>query len=264
LDTSSFESFPTRLKRYREDNQWTQKQLGEFWHVSPETISAWEHGRRKPDIQLVSTLARDLQMEESELIAYISVGTVKSKENRDQGTGSDDSFQNSVLKIFQSQQDCEPFIREAARQARTIKILTIRGDKYFIGTTSWLHSVVVEGQARVEVLVLSPEAAHITEDLAEKLQHKSAEEIKRKMRMSLDYLKSLAGIYKNFSVRCYHQRPNFKILIFDDLMFISSFARKVPKNDQSAEMMMLRQGNALFAGFEELYDEWLERSSPLE
>lgn len=264
MDKSSVESFPARLKRYREHNQWTQKQLGEKWHVSPETISAWEHGRRKPDLQLVSTLASDLRMEESELIAYISEGVVKSKENRVQVESFDGVWQDSSLKIFQSQQDCESFIREASRHARNIRILTIRGDKYFIGTTSLLHSVMVEGLSTIEVLVLSPEAAHITEELAEKLQHKSAEEIKRKMRVSLNYLKGLAGIYKNFSVKYYHQKPNFKILIFDDIMFISSFSRQMPKNDQNAEMVMLRQGNALFAGFEELYNDWRERSSHIE
>jgi transcriptional regulator with XRE-family HTH domain len=70
------ESFPARLTKYRKSNGWTQKQIAKKWDVSPETISAWERGRRRPDIILVPKLASELGMDRDELLEYIYGGTV--------------------------------------------------------------------------------------------------------------------------------------------------------------------------------------------
>lgn len=99
--------------------------------------------------------------------------------------------------------------------------------------------------------------------MAEKLGHKSAEEIRGRMGRTLDYLKHLAGEHENFRVKCYNEEPNFKILLFDDVMFVSSFAGQGPKNDRNTRMFrMVREGNPLFAGLEKLFDELSKRSVP--
>jgi transcriptional regulator with XRE-family HTH domain len=255
------ESFTERLKNYRKDYGLTQKQLAARWHVSPETISAWEGGRRKPTVQLVQLLTNELEMDRGELIEYISGDSVKSKEDLKREIDSVLLEQNDIiLKKFQNQQWCEPNIRKEARLAKIIKVLTIRGDKYFVGTKSILRDILEEENSTIELLVLSPEAGHITEELAMKLQHKSAEEIRQGMRDSLDHLMRLTRRFKKFQVKCYDEEPIFKILIFDDVIFVSSFAREIPKNDENAEMVMIRGGNALFPGFEKLFDELSSRS----
>ena len=116
----------------------------------------------------------------------------------------------------------------------------------------------------IEVLVLSPDAEHITEELAKKLQHNSVEEIRERMRLALEHLKYLARRNGNFEVRCYNEKPNFKILMFDNVMFVTSFASDVPKNDDTAKMLrMVREGNPLFMGFERHFDELAKRSVSL-
>ena len=116
----------------------------------------------------------------------------------------------------------------------------------------------------IEVLVLSPDAEHITEELAKKLQHNSVEEIRERMRLALEHLKYLARRNGNFEVRCYNEKPNFKILMFDNVMFVTSFASDVPKNDDTAKMFrMVREGNPLFVGFERHFDELAKRSVSL-
>lgn len=255
------ESFPERLRNYRLDNGFTQKQLATQWFVSSETISAWEKGRRKPPIKLVPILASELEMDKEELIEYIS-GGVKSKKNVNQQKNYIKFGQNGLnFKMFQSQQMCELEIRKEVQRARTIKVLTIRGDKYFVGTQSIFHQIIEEETATIELLVLSPEAEHITEELARSLQHKSAEEIREGMRQSLDYLMRFVRRYKNFSVKCYKEEPIFKLLIFDDVMFVSSYAREIPKNDENAEMLMIWEGNSLFGGFEKHFHELSKRSA---
>ena len=129
-----------------------------------------------------------------------------------------------------------------------------------MGTKSIFRNIIEEETSTIELLVLSPEAEHVTEELARSLQHKSAEEIREGMRMSLDYLMGLDRRYTKFSVRCYKEEPIFKLLIFDDVMFVSSFAREIPKNDENAEMFMIREGNSLFGGFEKHFHELSKRS----
>lgn len=258
-------SFPAQLRKYRKSNGWTQKQLAKKWYVSPETISAWELGRRRPDISLVPMLANELAMDKSELIEYISPSSDRSKENRNQETDPDELEHTVLFVPFQNQKSCEEHIRKESRKAKTIKILTIRGNNYFVGNKSLLQDVIKEGTATIEALVLSPESGHITEELAGKLQKtsqkNSAEDVRMRMRMSLKYLTDLTRLHKNFNVKCYNEEPIFKILIFDDVMFVSSFAREVPSNDENAEMFIIQRGNALFAGFEKVFKELSRRSA---
>lgn len=44
VESSSPESFSTRLKRLREQNGYTQEKLGETMGVTRQTISSWERG----------------------------------------------------------------------------------------------------------------------------------------------------------------------------------------------------------------------------
>ncbi len=101
---------------------------------------------------------------------------------------------SSLVTVFSSQEECEPYMREAFRTAKTIKILTIRGEKYFLGSRSLFYKLYLlkQKQAKnftIQVLVLLPEAEHITEKLAEELGQYSAEEIRDKMHNVLKILR---------------------------------------------------------------------------
>lgn len=49
-------SFANRLQYYREQNNLTLKELGDLVGKSDKTISAWEHGRGQPDIDMLILL----------------------------------------------------------------------------------------------------------------------------------------------------------------------------------------------------------------
>ena len=169
---------------------------------------------------------------------------------------SDESHPNTSIVEFDSQQTCELHIQEASRTAKKVRILTIRGEKYFVGSKSLLHHLCSSKRTNTRVLVLSPDARHLTPELATHLEHESAEEIKEKMHHALQILKFHARKNKNFEVKSYERTPNFKLLLFDDVMFISSFAGGGPKNDQHAKMYQIkREGNSLFLGLERYFDE---------
>lgn len=174
--------------------------------------------------------------------------------------------QSVSFKEYQNQKACESAMCEAFQSARRVKILTIRGEKYFLGSRSIFHDLYSEKQGKdfkIEMLILSPESGHITEELARKLKHHSAEGIKRKMRIALDNLKHIAEQdEEHFEVRCYTETPKFKVLVFDDSMFVTAFARA--KNDENTAMyQIVRDGNPLFTGFEKYFDDlWATAVSP--
>jgi transcriptional regulator with XRE-family HTH domain len=264
---SLIESFPERLRKYRKSQGWTQQELAKQWSFSTETISSWERGIRTPSIQQIPHLADVLMINTDELIEAINSTNGRLGDRSKREIDFDDPKQNSLIVEFRNQEECELYIRKAARHPRKVKILTIRGEKYFIGSKSLLYHLCTAKRAKditTEVLVLSPEAEHITEELAQKLHHSSAEEIRVKMRRRIEELKILAQQNKNFEVRCYKEKPNFKILMFDDVMFVSSYAGEEPKNDHSVAMFrMVRGGNPLFMGFERHFDELAQRAVAL-
>lgn len=64
------ESFSTLLKRQRQLDHLTQKQLANRFGVKQQTIAAWEQGNR-PDSSHFAELARYLSMVEKDLVALI-------------------------------------------------------------------------------------------------------------------------------------------------------------------------------------------------
>src|SRR5579863_4317872 len=155
------ESFPTRLANYRKNNGLTQRQIAKKWAVSPETISAWERGRRKPDVILVPKLASELEMDKDDLLEYISANSMKLREGNNRETYTNELGLKGSLIRFKNQEVCQPSIRREALHTTKIRVLTIRGDKFFVGTNSLFHDAVEEKKTPIEVLVLSPESDHI-------------------------------------------------------------------------------------------------------
>ncbi len=165
---------------------------------------------------------------------------------------------------YPNQLACEHIIAEAFSRTRIAKILTIRGEKYFVGTRSLLYDICLEKRENghhIEVLVLSPGSNHITARLAESLGHNSADRIRRKMENAFNYLIHLEELNSNIQVKYFDETPNFKILMFDNVMFVSSYAGGSPKNDMYAKMYYItREGNPLFIGFERYFDNLSKRS----
>jgi hypothetical protein len=87
---------------------------------------------------------------------------------------------NSIIE-YPNQEACETHICDAFRNARKVKILTIRGERYFSGSRSLLYKLYSEKRTKnftIDVLVLSPESRHIIDELAKDMGQDSANEIK--------------------------------------------------------------------------------------
>lgn len=178
--------------------------------------------------------------------------------------GSD--AQTSLIE-FENQVACELDIQRACEKAKKIKILTIRGENYFLGKRSLLRNICVEKRGdgySIEILVHSPDSEHITKKLGMSLG-KHPEQIRERMIIVLNSLRHIMEDNRNIRVKYYTESPNFKILIFDDVMFVSSFAQGGPKNDHNAKMFQITRGkNPLFAGLERFFDDLSGRAEPLQ
>lgn len=174
--------------------------------------------------------------------------------------------QTSLIE-FENQVACEKDIQRACEKARKIKILTIRGENYFLGKRSLLRNMCLEKRGdgySIEILVHSPDSEHITKKLGMSLG-KHPEQVKERMIIVLNSLRHIIEDNRNIRVKCYTESPNFKILMFDDEMFVSSFAQGGPKNDHNAKMFQItRDKNPLFAGLERFFDDLSSRAEPLQ
>jgi transcriptional regulator with XRE-family HTH domain len=260
-----FGSFAELLKDHRTNMGWTQREMARQWGYSIDTISAWERGKRIPGIQQIPRLAEFLKLHADEVAQLINFRHRAESGQKARGTKAQTSIESEIFTVYPNQRACEDEIRESSLHAKNIKILTIRGNKYFQGQMSILShlcSLDMTKEQIVRVLVLSPESDHITEELAERLKHPSSEEIRVGMRFVFDYLKYIASRKVHFQLKYYTQSPNFKILLFDDIMFVSAFI--TAKNDDFVRMIkMMRENNPLFAGFENYFDLLWDNSSIL-
>jgi transcriptional regulator with XRE-family HTH domain len=257
--------FSDHLRNHRTNMAWTQEDLAKNWGFSTSTVSAWEREKRVPRRTEFPRIASLLEIELETLVLSIRVSSINVYENKNQDGNLVESQQSNPVTAFPNQKECESQIRAASIHAREVKILTIRGEKYFVGSMSLLShffSAEQKVDSTIKVLVLSPESQHVTEDLAAQLKHGSAEDIQEKMRLALTHLKILARRNLNLVVRCYEQQPNFKLLLFDNILFVSAYISS--KNDDNAAMFKLtREGNPLFVGFERLFDElWKDSTHP--
>lgn len=50
-------SIAGRIKKYRSDKHYTQKELADLLNVKPTTVSGWELGRNTPSIEMIKKLA---------------------------------------------------------------------------------------------------------------------------------------------------------------------------------------------------------------
>lgn len=67
-------AFDKNLKRLRVQRNLKQEDLAELLHVTRQTVSGWETGRRQPDLQMLQKLAEVLAVDVHELIYGIKPG----------------------------------------------------------------------------------------------------------------------------------------------------------------------------------------------
>lgn len=247
------EIFPELLRNYRNSMGWTQKEMAKKWGYSVATIAAWEEGKRKPRTQQFPELAERLEIEVKTLMQSINGTSIQKERKRSAGIISTSKGQNGLIKVFQNQKACEEEIRAVALQAKKVKVLTIRGDKYFSGSNSLLYDLCTSQRTdfTLQVLLLSPEAERPDNQSAAEL-HYTASKIAR-MRLVLGHLQIYKLNNQNIEVRYYKEEPNFKMLVFDDILFVSAFVTE--KNDKNTAMLKMRRaGNPLFEGLERDFD----------
>ena len=68
---SHLNDFGTRLKKLRTGKGLTQRQLADLMYISNSTIANWETGTRMPDINMLTRLARCLNVDIYTLIDVI-------------------------------------------------------------------------------------------------------------------------------------------------------------------------------------------------
>lgn len=74
--------FAQKLKKTRSDLAITQQQLADRLHVSRKTVSGWETGRNRPDIDMLRQMARIYHLSLDELVSGAQVSERQKVVNR--------------------------------------------------------------------------------------------------------------------------------------------------------------------------------------
>lgn len=173
-------------------------------------------------------------------------------------------FSFSVTE-YPSQDVCMPQIVDAYRRARMAKILTIRGERLFGGKESFLFKLVEKrsGDHSTKLLVLNPAADQIVRGRASQLGQRRPDDVLEKMVADYQQLAYLAKHNQNFEVKCYFEVPNFKILMFDDVMFFSCYVSA--KNDSQTPMLrIVGKDTFLYKGLDGYFDALWQRAMFME
>ena len=74
----SQEEFGKLIKRIRQENNLTQKDLAEKYNVTYQAVSKWENGKNMPDISLIKKISEDFNISITEMIG----GTENKKDSK--------------------------------------------------------------------------------------------------------------------------------------------------------------------------------------
>ncbi|MBE5775825.1 MAG: helix-turn-helix transcriptional regulator, partial [Clostridiales bacterium] len=69
------------IKELREKKQLTQAELAEKLYVSDKTVSKWENGKGYPDISLLESIAKVLDVSVTELLSGRAVSNINVSAN---------------------------------------------------------------------------------------------------------------------------------------------------------------------------------------
>ena len=64
----SQEDFGKLIKRIRQENNLTQKDLAEKYNVTYQAVSKWENGKNMPDISLIKQISNDFNISVDDMI----------------------------------------------------------------------------------------------------------------------------------------------------------------------------------------------------
>ncbi|MGJ4063502.1 helix-turn-helix domain-containing protein [Limosilactobacillus mucosae] len=77
-------SIAERIKEYRKQRHYTQKELATLINVKPTTVSGWELGRNTPSIEMLKKLADILNVSFDELAGVESNSYSSNVSNKDE------------------------------------------------------------------------------------------------------------------------------------------------------------------------------------
>ncbi|KRN28404.1 XRE family transcriptional regulator [Lactobacillus selangorensis] len=85
-----------QLKKYRQQMQWTQKELAAELNVSDKTISSWETGRTYPDVEMLLHLSKLFAVPLEELMT----GDVKMVQTIDENVRQKKWYQGILIALL--------------------------------------------------------------------------------------------------------------------------------------------------------------------
>lgn len=125
-------------------------------------------------------------------------------------------------------------IREAVTESKTIKLLMLAGYEYFgRGHESLLYDIVQKkNNVKLDFILLDIDnAEEVVNQRVEHLRNRdetyTSDQLKQNVRATRELLRSISSPRKKVEIRLTKMQPVFRLLILDDCLFMSTYAKGV-------------------------------------
>lgn len=172
---------------------------------------------------------------------------------------------SEISQVFGRQHDANRELQEHAATAREVRVLAVRALGLLALNDSLLRGPLIRREApvSVRVLLLSPDSPAAQLRAAE--IGESTASFTAGIRLALTRLEDLVGHARvDLSARVYESLPTWRMLSFDDVLYLGSFGPYAEGHRSSLYKLTAAADGVLHAGFRRQFDDQWRQSRPYE
>lgn len=269
------------LRAYRKSMGWTQEQAAIHLNYSPETISAWERGKRKPSNQEIPKLAKLLSVTPEKLARTLregdgqqgqSNGTARlSGRNQDEWKEAYETW-GELVHIYRNRTEFNRAFSYARMFENAQHVLAVGISLNAIALTysqdTLTHSILDSG-CSFELCFLDPEGAQCRE--REREENLIESTIANLTRTNILHMRNLqrrlaernAKAASHLRLSTYNLPPRYNIYLVDDTMMTVQTYGYGRGEDTPTLILRRQQARGLFDFYSTAVQYILEHASPI-
>lgn len=269
------------LRAYRKSMGWTQEQAAIHLNYSPETISAWERGKRKPSNQEIPKLAKLLSVTPETLTSTLRESSAQHEQSN--GTArlsgrSHDHWREAyetwgeLLHIYRNRTEFNRAFSYARMFENARHVLAVGISLNAIALTysqdTLMHSIL-DGECSYELCFLDPDGIHCRE--REREENSLEGTIANLTRTNILHMRNLqrqlaarnAQAASHLRLSTYNLPPRYNIYIVDDAMMTVQTYGYGRGEDTPTLVLRRQQAHGLFDFYATAVQYTLEHAAPI-
>lgn len=153
---------------------------------------------------------------------------------------------------FRNQEDAEKMILSDIKRSKTLRVYAMCGSTFSnVNESEIAKQVYVDKNLKQQYLVSEEENVNIQKRQEE--LPKGANDLKEKVRKSLNDFKSAMQVNNNITIRLHRKKVGFRLILLDDCLYLSQ--QENGKYGKDTEMQRIPFGTPAYINFSDFFDE---------